>query len=265
MPQIHPTAIVDPSAKLADDVIVGPYSVIEHDVEIGEGSNLIGQCRIGAYTRMGKNNIVHPFAAVGTEPEDYAFDDIVSYTHIGDDNRFREGVTINRGTHEGTITKIGNGCFFMANTHVAHNCQLGNNVIMVPYSGLAGYCEIGDKCLISGLSGMHQFCRMGRMAVLSGGSQISMDLPPFMIGDGRNGGVRGFNIVGLRRNGFSKETIQTIKEVYNIFFRSGLNTSNAIAKVEAELPSLPEVIEFLEFVKASKRGILPGDHHGRRS
>jgi UDP-N-acetylglucosamine acyltransferase len=214
---------------------------------------------------MGKNNVVHPFASVGTEPEDYAFHDIVSYTQIGDNNRFREGVTINRGTHENTVTKIGDGCFMMANTHVAHNCQLGNRVIMVPFSGLAGYCEIGDNCLISGLSGMHQFCRMGRMAVLSGGSQISMDLPPFMIGDGRNGGVRGFNIVGLRRNGFSPDTIKVIKEIYNIFFRSGLNTTNAIAKVEAELPQLPEVLEFLEFVKSSKRGILPGDHHGRRA
>ena len=153
----------------------------------------------------------------------------------------------------------------MANTHVAHNCQLGNNVIMVPFSGLAGYCEIGDRCLISGLSGMHQFCRMGRMAVLSGGSQISMDLPPFMIGDGRNGGVRGFNIVGMRRNGFTPETIRAIKNVYNIFFRSGLNTTNAIAKVEAEIEQIPEVVEFLEFVKSSKRGILTGDHHGRRA
>ena len=114
MPQIHPTAIIDPSAKLADSVIVGPYCVIEHDVEIGEGTHLIGQCRIGAYTTMGKNNVVHPFAAIGTEPEDYAFDNIVSYTKIGDNNRFREGVTINRGTHEETVTKIGDGCFMMA-------------------------------------------------------------------------------------------------------------------------------------------------------
>ena len=265
MPQIHPTAIIDPTAKLADNVIVGPYCVIEHDVEIGEGTNLIGQCRIGAYTTMGKNNVVHPFAAIGTEPEDYAFTDIVSYTKIGDNNRFREGVTVNRGTHEGTVTKIGNGCFMMANTHVAHNCQLGDNVIMVVFSGLAGYCEIGDKCLISGLSGMHQFCRMGRMAVLSGGSQISMDLPPFMIGDGRNGGVRGFNIVGMRRNGFAPETIRAIKDVYNIFFRSGLNGSNALAKIEAEVEPLPEVVEFHEFVKSSKRGVLTGDRHGRRA
>ena len=195
MAKIHPTAIVDPSAKLADDVEVGPYCVIEHDTEIGQGTRLIAQCHIGAYATLGANNVVYPFASIGTDPEDYGFEGGVSYTKIGDNNRFREGVTVNRGTHEGTVTTIGSGCFMMANTHVSHNCTIGNGVVMVPYSGCAGYCTVGDKCLISGLSGMHQFCRMGRMAVLSGGSQISMDLAPFMIGDGRNGGVRGFNIV----------------------------------------------------------------------
>lgn len=265
MAKIHPTAIVDPSAKLADDVEIGPYCLVEHDVEIGAGTRLIGHCNIGAYTTMGTGNTVYPFASLGTDPEDYAFTGTVSYTRIGNDNRFREGVTVNRGTKEGTVTKIGNGCFMMANTHVSHNCQIGDRVIFVPYSGVAGYCEVGNNCLISGLSGMHQFCRMGHMAVLSGGSQISMDLPPFMIGDGRNGGVRGFNIVGMRRNGFTPETIRAIKDVYDIFFRQGLNTTNAIAKVLAEVPQLPEVTEFLDFVRSSKRGILPGDHHGRRA
>ena len=265
MAHIHPTAIVDPSAKLAEDVEAGPYCLIEHDVEIGAGSRLMGHCNIGAYTTMGTGNTVYPFASLGTDPEDYAFSGTVSYTQIGNDNRFREGVTVNRGTKEGSVTRIGNGCFMMANTHVAHNCQVGDRVIFVPFSGIAGYCEIGNNCLISGLAGIHQFCRMGRMAVLSGGSQISMDLPPFMIGDGRNGGVRGFNIVGMRRNGFSPETIRAIKDVYNIFFRLGLNTKNAIEKVLAEVPQLPEVTEFLDFVRTSKRGILPGDHHGRRA
>ena len=265
MAKIHPTAIVDPSAKLADDVEVGPYCVIEHDTEIGRGTRLIAQCHIGAYATLGANNVVYPFASIGTDPEDYGFEGGGSYTKIGDNNRFREGVTVNRGTHEGTVTTIGSGCFMMANTHVSHNCTIGNGVVMVPYSGCAGYCTVGDKCLISGLSGMHQFCRMGRMAVLSGGSQISMDLAPFMIGDGRNGGVRGFNIVGMKRNGFSKETIRAVKDLYDIFFRHGLSMSNAIAKAEAEVPQLPEVIEFLDFIKSTKRGILTGDRGGRRA
>ncbi len=267
MAKIHPTAMIGDDVRLGDNVEIGPYVVIEDHVSIGDGCRLIAQCHIASYTEMGENNVVYPFASIGGDPEDYAYDPAQgpSYTRIGSNNKFRENVTINRGTHAGTETIVGDGCFLMANTHVSHNCVLGNGVIMVPYSGVAGYCQIGDKCLISGLSGMHQFCRMGRMAVLSGGSTISMDLPPFMIGDGRNGGVRGFNIVGMRRNGFSPETIRAIKDLYDIFFRHGSSMSNAIAKARAEVPDLPEVREFLEFIESSKRGVLSGDRHGRRA
>jgi len=269
MATIHPTAIVDSSAKLAEDVFVGPYCIIEEDVTIGAGTRLIAQCFIGAHTTMGGNNTVYPFASIGTDPEDYGYtpDKGASYTRIGNNNKFREGVTVNRGTKPGTETIIGNDCFLMANTHVSHNCVIGNKVIFVLASGVAGYCKVGDNCLLSGLAGVHQFCRMGRMAVLSGGSQISMDLPPFMIGDGRNGGVRGFNIVGMRRNGFSPETIRAVKDVYDIFFRQELNRKNAAEKVRAEVAQCPEVLEFLEFVETSERGILSGatNRPGRRA
>ena len=267
MTKIHPTAIIGEDVKLGENVEIGPYCVIGDHVEIGDNTRLIAQRHVSDHTTMGSGNILYPFSSIGTDPEDYGYDPSQgpSFTKIGNDNKFREGVTINRGTHAGTTTVIGNGCFLMANVHISHNCQLGDGVIMVPMAGIAGYCEVGDKCLISGLSGMHQFCRMGRMAVLSGGSTISMDLPPFMIGDGRNGGVRGFNIVGLRRNGFAPETIKAIKSLYDIFFRHELNMKNAIAKAEAELPMLPEVVEFLDFIKSSKRGVLSGDHHGRRA
>lgn len=266
MAKIHPTAIVAPDAKLADSVVVGPYTVIEEDVEIGAGTVLQGQCRIGAHTVLGENNIVYPFAALGTDPEDLSFDRTqVSYTRIGSGCLFREGSTVNKGTMPGSVTTVGDNCFIMANAHVAHNCTVGNNVIMVTQSAIAGHVTIGDRCLIGGLSAIHQFCRVGRMAVLSGGSAISMDLPPFMIGDGRNGGVRGFNIVGLRRNGFPAETIRVIKELYNIVFRHDLNITNALEKVEAELPMIPEVVEFLEFVRSSKRGILTGNRGARRA
>ncbi len=266
MAKIHPTAIVAPDARLADSVEVGPYCVIEEDVEIGAGTRLFGQCRIGAHTVMGEDNIVYPFASIGTDPEDYSYDPSqVSYTRIGSRNRFREGVTVNRGTMPGSTTVMGDDCFMMANAHVAHNCQVGNKVILVVGAALGGHCHVGDNALISGLSAIHQFCRVGRMAVLSGVSAISMDLPPFMIGDGRNGGVRGFNIVGLRRNGFPPETIRVIKSLYDIFFRQGLNMKNAAEKVKAELPQLPEVVEFLDFVSSSKRGILTGSRGARRA
>ena len=265
--KIHPTAVIGEDVQLGEDVEIGPYCVVEDHVRIGDGSHLISQCHVASYTTMGKRNVLYPFAAIGTDPEDYAYDPVQgpSFTRIGDDNKFREGVTVNRGTHAGTETVIGSGCFMMCNTHVAHNCVLGDNVILVLGSGLGGYCEVGDRALISGVSAVHQFCRVGRLAVLSGGSAISVDLPPFMIGDGRNGGVRGFNIVGMRRCGFSRETIRTIKDLYDIFFRHGLNMTNAIAKAQAELPQIPEVLEFIKFVQDSKRGVLSGDHHGKRS
>ena len=266
-PKIHPTAIIGQDVTLGEGVEIGPYCIVEDHVSIGAGSRLIAQCNVASYTTMGEENVLYPFASIGNDPQDYAYDPSqgASYTKIGNRNKFREGVTVNRGTHAGTETVIGDGCFLMANAHVGHNCHIGNNVIMVPFSALAGYCQVGNNSLLSGLTAVHQFCRVGRFAVLSGGSAISMDLPPFMIGDGRNGGIRGFNIVGLRRNGFPAETIRAIKGLYNIFFRQGLSMPNAIARAEAELPHLPEVEEFIEFVKTTKRGILPGDHHGHRA
>ncbi len=266
MAKIHPSAIVDPKAVLADDVEIGPYCIVGPDVQLGSGCKLISQCNVVGHTIMGKNNTVHPFASIGGPPQDHAFDEsIVSWIKIGDNNIFREGVTINPGTGEGTETVIGNGCFMLAYTHVAHNCKVGDNVVMVNLAGVAGYVEVGDNCLISGQSGIHQFCRMGRFAVLSGGSQVSLDIPPFMIADGRNGGIRGINLVGLRRGGFPKETIRALKNAYSIMFRSELNTKNALQKVKDEVPQLPEVLELIEFFETTQRGVLQGKGASRRS
>ncbi len=266
MAKIHPSAIVDPKAVLADDVEVGPFCIVGPDVQLGSGCRLISQCNVVGHTIMGKNNTVHPFASIGSPPQDHAFDEsVVSWVKIGDNNTFREGVTVNPGTGEGTETIIGNGCLLLAYTHVAHNSKLGNNVVMVNLGGVAGYVEVGDNCLISGLSGIHQFCRMGRFAVLSGGSQVSLDIPPFMIADGRNGGIRGINLVGLRRGNFPKETVRALKDAYSIMFRSELNTKNALQKVKDEVPPLPEVLEFIEFFETSKRGVLQGRGSSRRS
>jgi len=265
MPKIHPTALVDANARLAEDVEIGPFCIVGPNVELGSGCKLISQCNVVGYTTMGKNNIVHPFANIGGPPQDHAWKGERSYLRIGDNNIFREGVTVNPGSHAEEETVIGNGCFLLAYTHVAHNCRFGNNIVMVNFSGAPGYVQVGDCCLISGLCGLHQFCRMGRLAVLSGGSQVSMDIPPFMIADGRNGGIRGINLVGLKRRGFSTETIRALKDVYDIVFRSGLNTTNALNKVKAEVPLLPEVKEFIEFVESSKRGILQGRGASRRA
>jgi UDP-N-acetylglucosamine acyltransferase len=265
MPEIHATAIVDPKAQIADNVEIGPYCIVGPDVKIGSGTKLIAQCHITGQTTLGENNTVYPFAALGTQAEDYDFKGGNTYLRIGDNNIFREGVTVNSGTKDGSETVIGNGCFLMANVHVAHNCILGNKVIMVVNAGISGYVQVGDNALLSGLTGIHQFCRIGRFCVLSGGSIVSLDVPPFMIADGRNGALRGINIVGLKRNNFSPDTIRAIKNIYKIFCRSGLNTKNALEKIRADLPAIPEVEEFIQFVESSERGVLKSNSPGRRA
>ena len=256
MPKIHPSAVVDPKAKIADDVEIGAHCVVGPDVTLGAGCKLIAQCFVGGYTTMGKGNMVFPFVSIGTAPQDYGYKGGISYTKIGDNNYFREGVTVQPGTQPETDTVIGNRCLLMANSHVAHNCVLGDNVILVNCATLGGYVNVGNNCLISAITAIHQFCRIGRFAVLSGCSAISKDLPPFMICSGRNGAILGINIVGLRRGGFSKECIEALRDVYQIFFRSKLSIPNALEKINAEVPQLPEIKDFIEFVTSSKRGVL---------
>lgn len=259
MAKIHASAVVDASAKIAEDVEIGPFCVVGANVEIGAGTRLIAQCYVEGYTTLGKNNTVYPTACIGAQPQDYGFDaGTVSYLKIGDNNTFREGFTAHVGTKEDTETVIGNDCYFMANSHVAHNCVIGNKVIMVNSAVVAGYVTVGDNVLLSGLTAVHQFGKVGRFAVLSGGTAISQDLPPFMICSERNGAIRNINIIGLRRNGFSKEVIRAIKNMYKIFYRSELNSSDAIAKIREEVESFPEVEEFIDFVETSKRGVIKG-------
>lgn len=264
MPKIHSTSIVSPSAVIAEDVEIGPFCVIDEHVKIGPGCRLGSHCVVTGHTTLGANNRLYTGAVLGSDGEDLKVDNTITTLEIGDNNTFREYVTVNRGTYVTGKTVIGNHCFMMAYTHVAHDCRIGNGVIFVDYSGVAGHVHVGDKCLISGLSGVHQFCRIGRFAVLSGGSTISMDLPPFMIGEGRNGAIKTINVVGLKRANFPKETIQALRDVCKIFFKGGLNVPNALAKIADEVPPLPEVQEFVDFVKSSKRGVLHGRDVGRR-
>ena len=260
MAQIHQTAIIGNDVELADSVFVGPYCIIDDHVKIGENTRLIAQCHVYSNTTIGAGNTIFPFATLGNVPNDYSYDPSKgeSFTRIGDNNIIREGASIHRGAHPGTETVVGNSCFIMGNAHIAHNCVIGDHVILAMCALLAGYVQVGDRAFISGNSGIHQFVRVGRYAMLSGGSVISMDLPPFMIGDGRNGGVRSFNKVALSRAGYSAEDIRTVHKMYDIAFRRGLNMKNALAEIEATLPQIPEVKEFVEFVRSSKRGVLSG-------
>lgn len=256
MPKIHPTAVVEEGAILADDVEIGPLSYVGPHVKIGAGTRLIAQCSVGGRTTLGERNLLHPFAAIGQNAQDYKIESDETYVEIGNDNIFREASTIHSGTKPGTTTRIGNHCMFMNCAHVGHNCQIGNNVIMVSASVLGGYCEVADGAIISGVTAVHQFCRVGRLAFISGGSAMSKDVPPFMMAEGRNGGVKMINLVGLQRAGMSPETIRAIKNVFKICFRSSMSLPNAIAKIRAEVPMLPEVEEFIQFCESSQRGVL---------
>ncbi len=260
MAQIHQTAIIGNDVELADSVFVGPYCIIEDHVKIGENTRLIAQCHIYSNTTIGAGNTIFPFASLGGAPNDISYDPSQgdSFTRIGDDNIIREGVSIHRGAHPGTETVVGSHGFFMGNAHMAHNTVIGDHVIMALGVLAAGYVQIGDRAFISGNVCIHQFVRVGRFAMISGGSAISMDLPPFMIGDGRNGGVRSFNKVALERAGYSREDIRTIHKMYDIAFRRGLNMKNALEEIETTLPQIPEVKEFVEFVRSAKRGVLSG-------
>jgi len=261
MPSIHPTAVVDSGAQIADDVKIGPFCVVGPDVKIGSGTELVAQCFVQGYITIGKNNKIYPFVSMGCPPQDLNWKGKKSFIVIGDDNTFREGVTVHPGTEEGTETIIGNKCFFMNNAHIAHNTKLGNNVIMVNGGICGGYSQIYDNVVLSANIAIHQFCRVGRLAMMAGLTAISKDLPPFMTCFSRSNSIRSINLIGMKRNGFSKDAISAIKEIFNIFYRSNLNVSEAVLKVEGnnDLMKYPEVMEFIDFVKTSKRGILTGN------
>lgn len=265
MAKIHPTSVVMDGAVLDDSVEVGPLCYVGPHVKIGAGTKLIAQCNVNGHTTIGKNNTIYPFASVGQLAQDLSADpDAVSYLKVGDGNIFRECCTIHLGTEEGSETVIGSNNLFMACSHVAHNCTIGNHVIMVNASCIAGHGTIFDHAILSGGVMVHQFCRIGRYAIISGVSAFSKDVPPFMMAEGRNGGVKMINKVGLQRAGFDAETITVIKHIFRIYYREGLIPARAIEKIKSELPDVPVVREFLDFCATSQRGVITTPPAGHR-
>ncbi len=259
MATIHPSAVVDPKACIADDAEIGPLCVIGPHVTIGPKTRLIAQCYVAGHTTLGAGNLVYPCACLGGEPQDYGFKaGTTSYLRIGDGNVIREGASIHVGTKEGTETVVGNGNYMMAGAHIGHNCRIGNNVILVNCSMMAGYVQIDDCAFISGLTAVRQFCRIGKFAMMWGLSAISKDLPPFMIVNGRNGDVAGVNVIALRRRNVPAATINALRQVHAVFFRGGKSVRKALDAVKAQVPLLPEVQEFITFVETSERGVLIG-------
>ena len=251
---VHPTAIIGDSVRIADDVEIGPYAVIDGEVSIGRGSKVMAHANITGYTNIGENCIIHMGVVLGHEPQDLVFTNEPSYLNIGNNNVFREYSWVHRGTKPGSSTTIGNGNYFMGFSHVAHNCTIGNDTIIASNALLAGYVEVGDRAFVSGNIVVHQFTRIGAYAMVSGLSAVNKDIPPYMLAGGRPAVVTGLNVVGLRRNGFDPNQRKAIKQAHRILFRERMATKRALEALK-ELPESDEVNTVIQFIEASQRGI----------
>lgn len=257
-PLIHPTAVIDPSAKLAADVRVGAFCLIGADVEIGEGTEVGPHCSIHGPTRIGRNNRFIGHVAVGGEPQDKKYAGERTELVIGDDNVFREFVTLNRGTGGGGgITTIGNGNWMLAYTHVAHDCHVGNHCVFSNNTTLAGHVSVGDYVIISGFAGAHQFCRIGAHAFLGMGALTNGDVPPFtMVGSDSLGRPRGINSEGLKRRGFDAERIASIKRAYRTLYVAGLPLAEAKVQLAEQAAHSADVKDLLDFIEHAERPLL---------
>lgn len=257
---IHPSAIVDPAARIHETAEIGPYCIVGADVEIGACTRLMAHIVCEGSLRIGEDNLFYPFSTVGLASQDKKYQGERSETRIGNRNNIRESVTIHRGTREGgLVTRIGDENLLMAYVHVAHDCQIGNSVILGNAATLAGHVTIGDWASVGAFSGVHQFCRVGRHAFIGGYSVIIQDVMPFSstVAE-REVKVFGANRVGLERRGFSKESVEALQIAFRLLTRSKLNTSQAIEKIRADLPSTPDLNELLGFIESSERGVIKG-------
>jgi len=252
---LHSTAIIHPKAQIGADCQIGPYCIIGEHVTLGEGCKLHSHVVIDGHTRLGKGNEIFPFASIGLQTQDLKWKSGLTRTEIGDENTFREYVTIHSATGDGETTMIGSNNHILAYCHLAHNVTLGNHIIMSNVATLAGHVTVEDRAVIGGLAAVHQFCRIGRLAMVGGCSKVVQDVPPFMMADGNPAETRTINKVGLERNGVSEAAQAALKLCYKILFRERLTISNALAKIQKEVSALPEVQQLLTFVRASERGI----------
>lgn len=253
---VHPSAIVDPRAELEEGVWVGPFCIIEGNTRVGAGTVLESHVVVKQHTSLGRRCRVSPYVVLGHEPQDVKFHGEESYLRIGDDNVLREMVTLHRATGEGSQTVIGNNNILMAYVHVGHNCSIGSNTMISNSTGIAGHVTIEDKVVIGGFVGVHQFAHIGKMAMLSAMSKVVQDVPPFCLADGRPAKITGLNIRGLRRNGINSEQRNQVSSAFKYLYRSGLNTSQALEKIYAEVPPNETLDYFLQFVERVREGRL---------
>jgi UDP-N-acetylglucosamine acyltransferase len=257
VPQIHPTAIIDPGAELAPDVAVGPYSVIGAGVRLGAGTTVASHVVIRGSTVIGRNNRIFQFASVGEDPQDKKYRGEPTRLEIGDDNTIREFVTINRGTaQDGGLTRIGNDNWIMAYVHVAHDCHVGNHTIFSNNATLAGHVRVDDHVICSGYAAVHQFCHLGAHSFLGGFAAITRDVPPYIMVAGSPPAPHGINSEGLKRRGFTTHQLRNLKDAYRILYRDGLPLAEARERLTALLPTQPELRLLVEFLDSSERSII---------
>ncbi len=255
MSNIHKTAVVSPKAELGENVTIGPFAVIEDKVQIGDGSSIGSHAVLADGAVLGENVRIFSGAVISTVPQDLKFGGEETQVIIGDGTTIREYVTVNRGTDYHWKTVVGKNCLLMAYSHVAHDCIIGDNVIMANSVNLAGHIEIGDFAILGGLVPVHQFVKIGCHAMAGGGYRVPMDIVPYSLSAGYPLKIAGLNAIGLKRRGFSKETIKALQQAYKFLFSGDLNTSQAVERIEAEVEKTHEVKIMLDFISKSERGL----------
>jgi UDP-N-acetylglucosamine acyltransferase len=254
--QIHSTAIVDSSAQLGSGTTVGPYCIVGAEVVLGSECWLQHHVTLSGPTRAGSRNKFYAYCSIGQQTQDLKYQGEPTYLEIGDENTFREFVTINRSTSSEGKTRVGSCGNFLAYSHIGHDCDVGDGVIFSNNGTLAGHVHVGDNAVMGGLTAVHQFCRIGRFAITGGCSKIVQDVPPFMIADGNPAKIRGVNLIGLERKRFPAENLKLIKEAFRLIYRSKLNTRQAIEAMRKDLAQTEEVKEIIDFIEKSERGII---------
>lgn len=254
----QPLAYIHPDAKLAQNVVVEPFTVIHQNVEIGEGSWIGSNVTIFPGARIGKNCRIFPGAVISAIPQDLKFQGEETLAIVGDNTTIRECVTLNRGTVDKYKTQIGKNCLIMAYCHIAHDCIIGDNVIIANNVQMAGHVEVGDYARFGGTAAVHQFVKIGKHVMISGGALVRKDIPPYTKSAREPLGYVGINSVGLRRSGFSEEQISQIQEAYRYIYLKNLNTSEALTQIEINLPASSERDEIVNFIRNSERGIMKG-------
>ena len=263
-PRIHPTSVIGSDVELAAGVDIGPLCLLEGKIRIGARTRLIGHVTILGITELGADNVLHPGAVIGDEPQDLTYTGVARSVKIGDRNVFREYTTVHRGSEHGDVTIMGDDNFMMQNAHVAHDCRIGNSTIIAGGALLAGWVELGDRALVSGNCVVHQYTRIGRLAMMRGLSRTSRDVPPFCIMDGTHT-LRGINVVGLKRAGIPSKSIHALRHAFTALFGARQNLKLAIERLEESADQTSEVIELVDFIKSSKRGVAFGPHDPKSS